>query len=46
MLPHHEQPPGQSKAVARKTADLLQRMKGRVPLKYELTVIPFFCGES
>lgn len=32
--------------TGRKLVDMAQKARGRTPLKYEMTIIPFFCGEA
>ncbi|KAI8476827.1 MAG: hypothetical protein J3K34DRAFT_516111 [Monoraphidium minutum] len=34
-----------TRATARKLVDMANKARGRNPLKYEITIIPFFCGE-
>eukprot|EP00201_Polytomella_parva_P014390 CAMPEP_0175066454 /NCGR_PEP_ID=MMETSP0052_2-20121109/16520_1 /TAXON_ID=51329 ORGANISM="Polytomella parva, Strain SAG 63-3" /NCGR_SAMPLE_ID=MMETSP0052_2 /ASSEMBLY_ACC=CAM_ASM_000194 /LENGTH=250 /DNA_ID=CAMNT_0016333163 /DNA_START=52 /DNA_END=800 /DNA_ORIENTATION=+ len=33
------------RTIGRRVADITQQARGRVPLKYEFEIIPFFCGE-
>ena len=35
----------QHHTVGRKVVDIAQKARGRVPLKYEFEIIPFFAGE-
>ena len=35
----------QHQTVGRKVVDIAQKARGRVPLKYEFEIIPFFAGE-
>ena len=46
MLPHgdHAAAGGAHTTKGRKLVDMAQKARGRTPLKYELTIIPFFCG--
>lgn len=49
MLPHEEhaahQGSGSAHSRGRKLQDIAQKARGRTPLKYEFTIIPFFCGK-
>ncbi|KIZ07466.1 hypothetical protein MNEG_0476 [Monoraphidium neglectum] len=36
---------GSGARSGRKLVDMAQKARGRTPLKYEVTIIPFFCGE-